>query len=106
MSWLRGASWSLAIGGLLVGCRVVGEAGSGTPTPPVVTSGDGGDGGDGEVDLVASGIHPDAATPAIEVVTYPATSLGLTAFSANGRVQPHGLPTSYYFEYGTTTSYG
>ena len=44
--------------------------------------------------------------PPPEVVTYPATSLGLSAFSANGRVQPHGQATSYYFEYGTTTTYG
>lgn len=42
----------------------------------------------------------------LEVVTYPATSLGLAAFSANGRVQPHGQATSYYFEYGATAAYG
>ncbi len=47
-----------------------------------------------------------AAPPLAEVDTRPATSLGLTAFSANGRVQPHGHPTDYYFEYGTTSAYG
>jgi hypothetical protein len=40
------------------------------------------------------------------VVTYPATTLGLDAFSANGRIQPHGAPTDYWFEYGPTTDYG
>jgi hypothetical protein len=46
------------------------------------------------------------AWPDPEVVTSSATSLGLVGFSANGRIQPHGGPTSYWFEYGTTTAYG
>ncbi|MBS2016796.1 MAG: discoidin domain-containing protein [Deltaproteobacteria bacterium] len=41
-----------------------------------------------------------------DVVTSPATSLGQVAFSANGRVQPRGKPTTYYFEYGPTRAYG
>lgn len=41
-----------------------------------------------------------------EAVTYPATSLGLAAFSPNGRIQPHGAPTTYHFEYGATQNYG
>lgn len=46
------------------------------------------------------------ATSSLEAATYPGTSLGLSAFSANGRIQPHGVATSYYFEYGATTTYG
>lgn len=38
--------------------------------------------------------------------TGPATALGLSALSVNGVVQPRGLPTSYYFEYGPTAAYG
>lgn len=40
------------------------------------------------------------------VVTNPATALGQTAMSVNGTIHPHGLPTSYYFEYGQATDYG
>lgn len=47
-----------------------------------------------------------AASKEGNVVSYAATSLGLNAFSANGRIQPHGAPTEYYFEYGPTTAYG
>lgn len=47
-----------------------------------------------------------AASKEGNVVTYAATSLGLAAFSANGRIQPRGAPTEYYFEYGPTTAYG
>ncbi len=40
------------------------------------------------------------------VMTNPATNV--TSFSAtlNGSLDPHGLTTSVYFQYGTTTSYG
>lgn len=40
------------------------------------------------------------------VVTNPATALGQMAMSVNGTVHPHGLHTTYYFEYGPTTDYG
>lgn len=40
------------------------------------------------------------------VITYAATSFGLAGFGANGRIQPHGKPTEYYFEYGPTAAYG
>ncbi len=40
------------------------------------------------------------------VESQPASSLGLTGFTANGRINPHTLPTSAYFEYGVTPSYG
>lgn len=41
-----------------------------------------------------------------ELASAPPTSLGLSGFSANARIQPHGSPTSTYFEYGETTAYG
>lgn len=50
--------------------------------------------------------EPPPATVDPEVVTGTATSLGLKAFSANGRIQPHGAPSKFYFEYGSTTAYG
>lgn len=47
-----------------------------------------------------------AAEPPAEVETRPATLLGITGLSVNGRIQPQGLPTKYYFEYGPTPDYG
>jgi hypothetical protein len=41
-----------------------------------------------------------------EVETRPASPLGNSAFTANGRIQPHGLPTKYWFEFGPTETYG
>lgn len=38
--------------------------------------------------------------------TGPATALGLTAVSVNGIVHPRGLPTTWSFEHGPTTTYG
>ena len=42
----------------------------------------------------------------LEVVTLAATILDPTTVQLNGTVNPHGLNTMYYFECGTTTSYG
>jgi len=50
----------------------------------------------------AAGADPVQA----EVETRAATPLGNAALSVNGRIQPHGLPTNYWFEYGTSTDYG
>ena len=40
------------------------------------------------------------------VVTNAASSIGLTSARLNGRVTPNGQATTWYFDYGTTTSYG
>jgi hypothetical protein len=40
------------------------------------------------------------------VTTAPATNIGGTAATLIGSIFPNGLTTTYYFEYGTTTSYG
>ena len=40
------------------------------------------------------------------VTTNPATSLASNSATLNGSLHPHGLNTTVYFEYGTTTSYG
>jgi N-acetylneuraminic acid mutarotase len=40
------------------------------------------------------------------VVTNPATLIASFSATLNGSVDPHGLTTFVYFEYGTTTSYG
>jgi hypothetical protein len=52
--------------------------------------------------LPAAGRAQQAPT----VETRPATALGLTALSANGTIHPHGLATTYHFEYGPTPAYG
>jgi hypothetical protein len=38
--------------------------------------------------------------------TDPATGLGSIEVTLKGTVNPHGLDTTYYFNYGTTTAYG
>jgi uncharacterized repeat protein (TIGR01451 family) len=40
------------------------------------------------------------------ITTDPATNLAAYSATLNGTVDPHGLPTTVHFEYGTTTSYG
>ena len=35
-----------------------------------------------------------------------ATAVGTTGMTLNGSIDPHGLPTKYYFEFGKTKSYG
>ena len=45
-----------------------------------------------------------ACKPSAE--TKAATNTGETTATLNGTVNPHGAETKYYFEYGTTVSYG
>src|SRR5262249_55694084 len=40
------------------------------------------------------------------VITNPATNVTASAATLNGLLDPHGLSTTVYFKYGTTTSYG
>jgi hypothetical protein len=40
------------------------------------------------------------------VITNPATLVASFSATLNGSVDPHGLATNVYFQYGTTTSYG
>jgi hypothetical protein len=75
--------------------------------------------------LVDGGVLPDTPTPNIvadsapppppppppgatapTATTDPATSIRKNGAVLNGRVNPNGQPTSCYFEYGLTTSYG
>lgn len=45
-----------------------------------------------------------AAAPVAE--TGSARNIGSTSATLEGQVSPNGTPTSYYFQYGTTTAYG
>jgi hypothetical protein len=54
----------------------------------------------------SDGIFSTTAAPAPTVVTGSARSVTLTAAKLKGTVNPNGLATSWYFEYGATTSYG
>jgi predicted NBD/HSP70 family sugar kinase len=52
-----------------------------------------------------------AATPAFgagapSAITGPVTSIGPTSATATGKVNPNGLATTWYVEYGTSTGYG
>jgi plastocyanin len=40
------------------------------------------------------------------VTTKPATLIASFSARLNGSLNPHGLPTTFHFQYGTTTSYG
>jgi len=47
-----------------------------------------------------------AATAPPVVTTNPATNVTSSSATLNGSLDPHGLTTTVYFQYGTTTSYG
>jgi len=47
-----------------------------------------------------------SATGVPVVITSPATLIASFSATLNGLVDPHGLSTSVYFQYGPTTSYG
>ncbi|HMI81944.1 MAG TPA: fibronectin type III domain-containing protein [Solirubrobacterales bacterium] len=56
--------------------------------------------------IAAGGIAAPALALSPSVETLPATSVAETTATLNGKVNPNGLETKFYFEYGTTTSYG
>src|SRR3954451_20841034 len=47
-----------------------------------------------------------AATAAPGATTGPVSSVGSTSATVNGTVDPNGQATTWYFEYGTSTTYG
>ncbi len=51
---------------------------------------------------------PDATVTSadLSVTGLAPTSLGTDGFTPNGQIHPHGLPTTYYFEYGRDAAYG
>jgi hypothetical protein len=48
----------------------------------------------------------DCAVEAFYAVNHGCKVTGQFSATLNGSVYPHGLTTSVYFQYGTTTSYG
>jgi len=56
--------------------------------------------------VVTTGADVAAPAAAPIVTTRPATSLAPTSARLNGTVNPNGLATTYYFEYGPSPSYG
>jgi len=59
--------------------------------------------GSGRVSLAGIAL-PGVLTPMVSTGT--ASSVTETSATLNGTVNPNGVSTTYYFEYGTTTSYG
>ena len=49
--------------------------------------------------MAAAATKPGATTLGASKVT-------ITTATITGQVNPHGAPTVYYFQYGTTTAYG
>jgi len=54
--------------------------------------------------LVPAGAASAAGAPS--AITGPVTSIGPTSATATGKVNPNGLATTWYVEYGTSTGYG
>jgi len=52
------------------------------------------------------GANETFLTGAPTVVTLPATSVTVSTATLNGTVDPNGLPTTFQFQYGTSTAYG
>ncbi len=104
---LLNAAAFAVIAGLAASLAIAGGCGSPSdgPTAAPAEAGDPGD-APGDAGSYDPDARPPAPSPDGNVVTYAATELGLTGLSANGRIQPHGAPTDYYFEYGPTTAYG
>ena len=53
-----------------------------------------------------SGFRISTLEPTPEAITKAATEASGSTATLNGTVNPEGLPTTYSFEYGTTTAYG
>jgi len=56
--------------------------------------------------LVSAATAQETRGAAPTVTTRGASALGLGGMTVSGSIQPHGLPTTYYVEYGPTTAYG
>jgi cytoskeletal protein RodZ len=56
--------------------------------------------------LLLSGVGVAAILAAPAAITGPVSAVGPTSATASGTVNPNGRSTSWFFEYGTTTSYG
>jgi len=68
----------------------------------VVTGGN----GTATANVTSVGVNCVNSTLAPTVLSLPATLITSTTAQLNGSVNPNGLSTSSYFQYGTTTSYG
>ena len=56
--------------------------------------------------LLSAGAGAAAVAAAPTAITGPVSEVRATTATATGTVNPNGLATSWYFEYGTTTAYG
>lgn len=54
----------------------------------------------------SDGVFQTTTAPAPDVSTRSASEIGPGKARFNGRVDPNGLTTTWYFEYGTSTGYG
>jgi hypothetical protein len=85
---------------------------SGSSTTPVASSANGPASvtspGTATTTPAASATTPAASTPAapVPVGLAPVTTLTSSIATLNGTVNPQGVPTTYQFQYGATTSYG
>jgi hypothetical protein len=59
-----------------------------------------------DVDRTLTFTTPSAPAALPTAVTSPATGIGQHGATLHGTVNPHGSATTYYLQYGRTTSYG
>jgi hypothetical protein len=60
----------------------------------------------GAIDLGAVQVSVVTAVPAPIVLTAPASAITTTGATVNAGIDPNGAATTYYFQYGTATTYG
>ena len=71
------------------------------------TTSTGGSDGFGTIDSIDPSASPTPVpSPTPTVVTLAATGINSTAVTFNGTVNPHGIDTTFHFDYGLTISYG
>lgn len=56
--------------------------------------------------ITATGVGAASAASVPTAVTGPASAVNLTSVTVSGNVDPNGTATSWYFEYGTSATYG
>jgi hypothetical protein len=56
--------------------------------------------------MLLAGVGSAAAAAAPSASTGPVTAIGPTSATVSGSVNPNGVATTWYVEYGTTTTYG
>lgn len=85
---------------------VVAEANAGSVTNTAVAANSEGAKASGSATTKVSAPVAPAGATAPTAITNPASKVNKSTATLNGEVVPGGQPTGYFYQYGTTTSYG